>query len=114
MNGQSIDRSGNRPYDVPRRSANVWLSKAIGADLDAGIGARYVDTRYTDSANSERVPGYTVVDANLGWQALPDVRLGLEVYNLFDRHYATSGRTDGQQWYLGQPRSFFVTADYIF
>ncbi len=114
VSGQLVDRSGNRPFDVPRRSANVWLSRALGADMDAGIGARYVDARYTNSANSERVPGYTVVDANLGWQALADVRLGLEAYNLFDRHYATSGRTDGQQWYLGQPRSFFVTADYTF
>lgn len=108
------DRSGNRPTDVPRRTANLWLNKALGSGVEAGIGARYVDARYADSANTAKVPGYTVVDANIAWQALPDVRLGLELNNLFDRQYATGASSDGEQWYLGAPRSFFVTADYSF
>ena len=108
------DRSGNRPTDVPKRTANLWLNKALGGGVDAGIGARYVDARYADTANTAKVPGYTVVDANVAWQALPDVRLGLELNNLFDRQYATSANSDGEQWYLGAPRSFFVTADYSF
>ena len=57
---------------------------------------------------------FQLVDANVAWQALPDVRLGLELNNLFDRQYATSANSDGEQWYLGAPRSFFVTADYSF
>lgn len=108
------DRSGNRPTDVPKRTANLWLNKALGGGVDAGIGARYVDARYADTANTAKVPGYTVVDANIAWQALADVRLGLELNNLFDRQYATSASSDGEQWYLGAPRSFFVTADYSF
>jgi len=108
------DRCGNRPTDVPKRTANLWLNKALGGGVDAGIGARYVDARYADTANTAKVPGYTVVDANIAWQALPDVRLGLELNNLFDRQYATSASSDGEQWYLGAPRSFFVTADYSF
>ncbi|WP_417702846.1 TonB-dependent receptor [Pseudomonas sp.] len=108
------ERSGNRPTNVPKRTANLWLNKAHGGGVDAGIGARYVDARYADTANTAKVPGYTVVDATIGWQALPDVRLGLELNNLFDRQYATSASSDGEQWYLGAPRSFFVTADYNF
>jgi iron complex outermembrane receptor protein len=108
------DRSGNRPTDVPKRTANLWLNKALGGGVDAGIGARYVDARYADTANTAKVPGYTVVDANIAWQALPDVRLGLELNNLFDRQYATTASSNGEQWYLGAPRSFFVTADYSF
>ncbi|MGA4472425.1 TonB-dependent receptor [Ectopseudomonas chengduensis] len=108
------DRSGKRPTDVPRRTANLWLNKALGGGVDAGIGARYVDARYADTANTAKVPGYTVVDANIAWQALPDVRLGLELNNLFDRQYATTASSDGEQWYLGAPRSFFITADYSF
>lgn len=108
------DRSGNRPINVPKRTANLWLNKDLGSGVEAGIGARYVDTRYVDTANTETVPGYTVVDANIGWQVLSDVRLGLELNNLFDRQYATSASSDGQQWFLGAPRSLFVTADYSF
>lgn len=108
------DRSGNRPVDVPKRMANLWLNKDLGSGVEAGIGARYVDARYVDTANTEKVPGYTVVDANIAWQVLSDVRLGLELNNLFDRQYATSASSDGQQWFLGAPRSLFVTADYRF
>ena len=85
VDGQLVDRSGKRPTNVPRRTANLWLNKALGGGVEAGIGARYVDARYADTANTAKVPGYTVVDANVAWQALPDVRLGLELNNLFDR-----------------------------
>ncbi|WP_374415611.1 TonB-dependent receptor [Ectopseudomonas oleovorans] len=108
------DRSGNRPSNVPRRTANLWLNKTLGSGVDIGMGARYVDARYADAANQIKVPGYTLVDATIGWQALPDVRLGLELNNLFDRQYATTASSAGEQWYLGAPRSLFVTADYSF
>jgi iron complex outermembrane receptor protein len=55
-----------------------------------------------------------VVDATLSWQALRNTTLGLQLNNLFDRRYAQSQYNDGQQWILGEPRSFFVTADYTF
>ncbi len=108
------DRSGNRPSNVPKRTANLWLNKDFGRGVEAGIGARYVDARYVNTANTAEVPGYTVVDANIAWQVLSDVRLGLELNNLFDRQYATSASSDGEQWYLGAPRSLFVSADYRF
>ncbi|MEN5092920.1 TonB-dependent receptor [Pseudomonas protegens] len=114
VNGVQVSRDGNRPVDVPRRTANLWLSKAINDDLRAGAGVRYVDARYADMANRNELPSYTVVDANLSWKALPNTTLGLQLNNLFDRQYAQSQYNDGQQWILGEPRSFFVTADYTF
>ena len=111
--GGPQDRSGNRPANVPRRTANLWLTKGFGQQVEAGIGARYVDERYADTANTQRAPGYTVVDANIGWQVLPDVRLGLQVNNLFDREYVASAFS-GTQWIMGVPRSYFATVDYSF
>lgn len=113
VGGVAQDRSGNRPANVPRRTANLWLSKGFGQQVDAGIGARYVDERFSDSANTQSAPRYTVIDANLGWQVLPDVRLGLQVNNLFDREYVTSAFS-GTQWLMGAPRSYFATVDYSF
>ncbi|MBC3419560.1 TonB-dependent receptor [Pseudomonas sp. RW3S2] len=107
------DRAGNRPAHVPRRTANLWLNKGFGQTVDAGIGLRYVDQRYADTANAYSVPGYTVVDANLGWQVLPDVRLGLQLNNLFNRDYVVAAHS-GEQWLLGAPRSYFATVDYSF
>ena len=108
------DYSGNRPINVPRRTANLWLSKDFGERFSAGAGARYVDSRYADNANTVKVPGYTVVDTNFDWHVQADLTLGLQLNNLFDRLYATSTDNNVRQWYLGEPRSFFVTADYSF
>ncbi|MFJ7795235.1 TonB-dependent receptor [Pseudomonas sp. NPDC096950] len=113
-NGETVSYNGNRPTDVPRRTANLWLSKAINEDLKAGAGVRYVDARFADMANQNELPSYTVVDATLSWKALRNTTLGLQVNNLFDRQYAQSQYNEGQQWILGEPRSFFVTADYQF
>lgn len=114
VNGQTLSYNGNRPVDVPRRTANLWLNKNLSDDLKAGAGVRYVDARYADMANRNELPSYTVVDATLSWQALRNTTLGLQLNNLFDRRYAQSQYNDGQQWILGEPRSFFVTADYTF
>ena len=114
VNGQTLSYNGNRPVDVPRRTANLWLNKNISDDLKAGAGVRYVDARYADMANRNELPSYTVVDATLSWKALRNTTLGLQVNNLFDRQYAQSQYNEGQQWILGEPRSFFLTADYTF
>lgn len=114
VNGQTLSYNGNRPVDVPRRTANLWLNKALSDDLKVGAGVRYVDARYADMANRNELPSYTVVDATMSWQALRNTTLGLQVNNLFDRRYAQSQYNGGQQWILGEPRSFFVTADYTF
>lgn len=114
VNNEIVSYAGNRPTDVPRRTANLWLSKAITDDVRAGAGVRYVDARYADLANTVELPSYTVVDATVSWKALRNTTLGLQLNNLFDRQYALSEYNDGQQWILGQPRSVFVTADYTF
>ncbi|MDY7530645.1 TonB-dependent receptor [Pseudomonas sp. Bout1] len=114
VNGQQVSRDGNRPTDVPRRTANLWLSKALTDDVRAGAGVRYVDARYADTANTSEVPSYTVVDATVSWKAMHNTTLGLQLNNLFDRTYAVSQYNNGQQWILGEPRSLFVTADYTF
>ncbi|NVL47596.1 TonB-dependent receptor [Pseudomonas syringae pv. actinidiae] len=112
--GVAVSRDGNTPVDVPRRTANLWLDKQLGSSVQIGGGLRYVDSRYADIANSEKLPAYTVADASLSWKALRNTTLGLQARNLFDRQYAASQYNEGQQWILGEPRSLFVTADLSF
>lgn len=114
VNGQTLSYNGNRPVDVPRRTANLWLIKALTDEQKAGAGVRYVDARYADMANRNELPSYTVVDATLSWRALRSTTLGVQVNKLFDRRYVQSQYNGGQQWILGEPRSFLVTADYTF
>ncbi len=56
VGGVPVLRNGNRPVDVQRRTANLWLSKALTDDLKAGTGVRYVDARYADMANRNELP----------------------------------------------------------
>ncbi|WP_231654023.1 TonB-dependent receptor [Pseudomonas californiensis] len=114
VSGVAVSRDGNRPVDVPKRTANVWLDKQITRDLLIGGGLRYVDARYADIANTHTLPAYTVADASLSWQALRNTTLGLQLRNLFDRQYAASQYNEGQQWILGEPRSLYLTADLSF
>ena len=114
FNEDGVSRKGNRPTDVPGRTANLWVSKVITDDVNAGAGVRYVDARYADTANSVELPSYTVVDATVSWHALPKTTLGVRLNNLFNRQYAVTQYNGGQQWIMGEPRSFFVTADYAF
>lgn len=110
----STDYRGKTPVDVPRRTANLWLRKDFAERFTVGAGARYVDARYADNANTTQVPSYTVVDASFDWHVQQDLTLGVQLNNLLDRQYATTVSNNGAQWYLGEPRSFFVTADYRF
>lgn len=58
VGGEQVSRDGNRPVDVPRRTANLWLSKAVSENIRAGAGVRYVDARYADMANQNELPSY--------------------------------------------------------
>ncbi|MDI9101886.1 TonB-dependent receptor, partial [Pseudomonas aeruginosa] len=111
---QTYSRNGNRPRNVPRRTANLWLDKSFADTLRVGAGLRYVDRRYADAANQASLPGYTVVDANLGWRGRPDPTPGPELFNMFAPQYALADNNNSQQRSMGQPPLFNVTPDLSF
>ncbi|MBB3693522.1 TonB-dependent siderophore receptor [Sphingomonas sp. BK580] len=105
LNGNA-DLSGNTPPNVPERAGNLWLTwESRGVRAQAGL--RHVGARFVDSANSARVPAYTVADGGLSFAVTPALAADVRVYNLFDTRYVTStyGAT---QWLLGRPRSLDV------
>ncbi|KQM70837.1 TonB-dependent receptor [Sphingomonas sp. Leaf20] len=99
---------GNTPPDVPETLANVWLRWNATRALQARAGLRYVGRRYSDNANSFRVPSYTIVDATLSYAVTPHLAVDIHGYNLFDRDYALS-TYNNQQWVLGRPRAVDVS-----
>ncbi len=99
---------GNTPPDVPETPANLSLRWNATHALQARAGLRYVGRRYSDNANSFRVPSYTMVDATLSYAMTPQFAVDIHAYNLFDRNYAIS-TYNNQQWVLGRPRSVDVS-----
>lgn len=61
---------------------------ALRSSLDIGeAGAFDLAVRRVGELTDPRIPGYTSIDARLGWQARPDLRLELLATNLLDRRH---------------------------
>ncbi|WIV99271.1 TonB-dependent receptor [Kinneretia aquatilis] len=107
-----LSLAGKRAPNVAERLANLWLSRQQG-EFDLGAGLRHVGQRYTNTANTQSLPGYTVLDASLGWRFSRQGALRLQLRNLGDRLYASSTYTASQAM-LGKPRSADLVLDYRF
>ncbi len=107
--GVNVSRAGNTPSDVPERVANAWLYYQQ-PDWQAGIGARLVGARYADNANTSRMPGYTVYDANIAWRANAHLTLRASLRNLSDKVYAPVSY-DTQQFIIGESRRAEIRAE---
>ncbi len=114
VGGTLVSRDGNTPTGVPEQAANAWLDWRFAPQWRAAAGVRHVGKRQVDSANTRQIGSYTVADAVLGWQPNPSLRLGLQVFNLFDRDYPLTTSNAGTQWLLGRPRAVEVSADLRF
>ncbi|HEX7855165.1 MAG TPA: TonB-dependent siderophore receptor [Sphingobium sp.] len=113
VSGKLVSRAGNRPTNVPQKTANAFASWEFlkGMVIDGGVS--YVGDRWQDAANTRYIPAYTVADIGLRWQFIPNVSADVRVSNLFDKTYAkaTYGST---QWVLGDPRTVMVTLNGAF
>lgn len=78
-----VSAAGNDPrYQLMLRS-----SMDLPANTELQIGVRRIGA-LPDPA----LPGYTAVDARLGWHIHPQVQFALTVQNLFDRRHVEFGR----------------------
>lgn len=108
VSGALYSRDGNRPINTPERSANLWVTWAFAPRWSAQMGARYVGPIYANTDNTQRVDGYTVVDAGLHWDVEPNVAIDARAKNLCDKFYAYStvgNGANGGQLLQGPPRT---------
>ncbi|MGO1070547.1 TonB-dependent receptor [Lysobacter sp. CA199] len=103
------DRGGNRPSNVPERTASLdaWY-RLDRLPLGFNLGLRHVGDFYTDNANTYRVRGHTVADAAVDWNGASG-RYTLRVRNLANEFYADWSGYSATQVYLGAPRSVELT-----
>ncbi|MBC4013924.1 TonB-dependent receptor [Siccirubricoccus deserti] len=102
---------GRRIPNTPRHTATVWTTYDLPYDLQLGGGAFYVDSRFSNTANTNRAPGYTRWDAAIAWQpregAFRGLRLQANALNLTDRRYYD--QVTGGQVVPGAGRTFLFT-----
>ena len=106
-----LSRAGKVPTLVPQTVANVWVSYAITPTVSASAGVRHVGKVYSDSANTQYWPSYTLLDLGLAWKITQGTTLTGRIRNATDRIYAAEARS---QVYLGAPRTFDITLSAAF
>jgi len=111
---------GKAPTGQPKHMASLWGDYTIQdgplAGFGFGSGLRYVGSTYADTANTIKVPEFTLVDAAIHYDlgalkpALKGAKLAVNATNLFDkRHYSTCSATSCNQ---GYGRSVLTTLSY--
>jgi iron complex outermembrane receptor protein len=80
---------GKMPYNTPTDMASLWAKYSFAsgplAGLGLGAGVRYIGETWGDNLNTFKVPGYTLVDANLSYDFQQHWRLSVNGTNLFNR-----------------------------
>ena len=112
VGGVRVDRSGNRPINVPTTMVDAGALYTIpdaGADaVTLGGFLRYVDGFYTDTANTILVRGRTLLDASVSVRVAREATVTVRGRNLTDAFYGEYSGYPATNVYIGAPRSFEV------
>lgn len=105
-----IDRSGNRPVNVPSTTAAANVAYTLpGVPVTLSGFVRHVSGFYTDTANTILVKGRTTFDAAVSWKIDDQVILALRGRNLTDAFYGEYSGYGSNDIYIGAPRSVEVS-----
>jgi outer membrane receptor protein involved in Fe transport len=121
------DLDGREPRRQPSTSGNVAL-RYDDAYFDAKLSVSYTGDTYANDSNTVELDSYSIANLNLGYTfglaGDQRVRLGLEVFNLFDDDSVTEGsprqgnsQIAGGSFFVGRPilpRRISLTARYDF
>ena len=108
-----VPNEGQTPTLTPRTSANLWLVRSLSETWRVGMGANYVDERYTSLDNVVVMPSYTTVDAALLYNQ-PKWDMALRLRNVFDRDYYASAHGSVDLITPGAPRTLELSTNYRF
>ncbi|WP_372239590.1 TonB-dependent receptor [Pseudomonas sp. L-22-4S-12] len=108
-----VANEGQTPTLTPRNSANLWLVRQLAPRWRLGMGANYVDERYTALDNVTVMPGYTTFDAALLYNE-PTWDAALRLSNLTNKDHYASAHGSVDLITPGAPRTLELSANYRF
>lgn len=103
--GARVDRSGKRPINVPAITANAAALLTVGEAVTLGGFLRHAGAFYTDTANTIRVAGHTLLDASVSVSVARGATVTLRGRNLTDAFYGEYSGYPATNVYIGAPRS---------
>lgn len=114
VNGEVISRKSKQPVNIPKRTANLWLTYDLNERWRVGADARYVSLVYADTANTMWVPAYTLYGLLLEHDWDKHTQLSARLRNVTDVTYARFIHQTNTQYYLGEPRSLEVAVHWSY
>lgn len=106
-----ISRAGNRPSNVPRWIANVFVAKRFSNGFALSGGPRYVSDRFANTNNSVDAEGYVTVDAAASYTR-GKWHFTLRGRNLLDEDYEPVAGTTMRR--LADPLSAEFSTRFVF
>ena len=101
---------------TPKHNANLWtkytFSKGILADADIGGGVRAVSEFSKGSWMSDAIakaPGYAIFSLQAAYPINENLKVSMNIDNLFDKKYYEKVGADWRQNYYGEPCSVTLT-----
>lgn len=112
---------GDDLLTVPKHALNIWTTLDVG-QWQFGYGINYQGEYYLSQHGATnlngplaKAPDYWVHRAMVAWNVNRDLRLQLNVNNLFDKEYYSRIRTQASAWATpGDARQVTVQANYAF
>lgn len=123
--GQLVQVRGKQMVDTPKQLFATELSYGIG-DVELRLGGKYTGRRYYTYSNDAGTDAFWLWDAGVSWRKrdigqVKSLRVGLNVYNLFDKTYIATLGSNGFRDYdpqgtfqtllTGAPRQWFVSVE---
>ncbi len=103
---------GNRLMRVPEHMASIWGTytlpgNGIRGDMTFGLGARYVDSYFTNITNTIASESAVVFDASFTYEIRENTTLQLNASNIFDEKHVASQDSGGV--YYNPGRAIYAT-----
>ena len=99
--------AGARVGQVPHQTLSLWNNYQVLPKLAAGLGVLYRTDMYAAIDNTVTLPGYTRADAGVFLSLTRDLRLQVNIENLFDATYFANADSN-TNISPGSPRAFRV------
>ncbi|MDO4763215.1 MAG: TonB-dependent receptor [Flavobacteriaceae bacterium] len=108
------DISYNKTPFSPKHSLSAWLNYEPEFVKGFGIGAGvfYSDKTYQTQFNDQVLPAYTLVNGMVYYQTKNNVRIGLNVENLFNALYYRGALSSNDLWNMDDPKQAPVDGPY--
>lgn len=97
LDGEQVDDFGNvdgRLRELPENTFNIWSTYDVTSNFGLGAGLTYQDESFAGNSNAVVLPSFTRVDATAYYNVSDDLRLQVNLENLFDEEYFPNAHTD--------------------